>query len=116
MFTNQDSEINHFLILIKVISICLTYSLLYSVFQAIALFTADQYEEAMLLIKELSAACPDTDPLACRVVEVSVMRLRWVVDADLCISHMRHIYAFSSESMRLMARVMTKLLTISLPL
>ncbi|KAG2352949.1 hypothetical protein BDR07DRAFT_1615330 [Suillus spraguei] len=48
MFTNQDPEANHFLLLIK----------------AIALFSADQHEEAMLLIKELAAACPNTDPLA----------------------------------------------------
>ncbi|KAG2345791.1 hypothetical protein BDR05DRAFT_960065 [Suillus weaverae] len=53
MFTNQDSETNHFLLLIK----------------AIALFNADQHDEAMLLIKELAAACPTTDPLARRVVE-----------------------------------------------
>ncbi|KAG2340338.1 WD40 repeat-like protein, partial [Suillus weaverae] len=53
MFTNQDSETNHFLLLTK----------------AIALFSADQHEEAMLLIKELAAACPTTDLLGCRVVE-----------------------------------------------
>ncbi|KAG2345923.1 hypothetical protein BDR05DRAFT_960217 [Suillus weaverae] len=53
MFTNQDSETNHFLLLIK----------------AIALFNADQHDEAMLLIKELAAACPTTDLLGCRVVE-----------------------------------------------
>jgi tetratricopeptide (TPR) repeat protein len=53
MFTNQDSETNHFLLLIK----------------AIALFDADQHEEAMLLIKELAAACSKTCLLGCRVVE-----------------------------------------------
>ncbi|KAG2125183.1 WD40-repeat-containing domain protein [Suillus bovinus] len=53
MFTNQDSKINHFLLLIK----------------AIILFNADQHEEAMLLIKELAAACSNADLLACRVVE-----------------------------------------------
>ncbi|KAG2125185.1 uncharacterized protein EDB93DRAFT_410360 [Suillus bovinus] len=53
MFTNQDSIANLFLLLIK----------------AIILFNADQHEEAMLLIKELPAACPDADPLACHVVE-----------------------------------------------
>ncbi|KAG1766605.1 hypothetical protein EV702DRAFT_1282874 [Suillus placidus] len=52
LFTNQDSETNHFLLLIK----------------AIALFSADQHEEAMLLVKELAAACPTSD-LGCRVVE-----------------------------------------------
>jgi tetratricopeptide (TPR) repeat protein len=53
MFTKQDSDTNHFLLLIKVI----------------ALFNADQHEEAMLLVKELAAACPNADPLGCRVVE-----------------------------------------------
>ncbi|KAG2750667.1 hypothetical protein P692DRAFT_201903342 [Suillus brevipes Sb2] len=37
--------------------------------KAIALFNADQQEEAMLLIKELAAACPNADILGCRVVE-----------------------------------------------
>ncbi|KAG2339395.1 hypothetical protein BDR05DRAFT_967930, partial [Suillus weaverae] len=53
MFTNQDPDTNHFLLLIK----------------AIALFNADQHEEAMLLVKELAAACPNADLLGCRVVE-----------------------------------------------
>ncbi|KAG2128626.1 uncharacterized protein EDB93DRAFT_168427 [Suillus bovinus] len=53
MFANQDSETNQFLLLIK----------------AIALFNADQHEESLLLIKELAAACPDTDPLARLTVE-----------------------------------------------
>ncbi|KAG2051196.1 WD40 repeat-like protein [Suillus hirtellus] len=53
MFTNQNSETNQFLLLIK----------------AIALFNADQHEEAMLLIKDLAAACPNVDPVARRVVE-----------------------------------------------
>ncbi|KAG2338654.1 WD40 repeat-like protein [Suillus weaverae] len=52
ILTNQNSIINHFLLLIK----------------AIALFNTAQHEEAMLLIKEL-AACPNTDLLGCRVVE-----------------------------------------------
>jgi hypothetical protein len=76
MFTNQDSITNHFLLLIKVgqIRLRLPCSLLYLIFQAIALFNADQREEAMLLVKELAAACPNTDILGCCVVEVSVMR------------------------------------------
>ncbi|KAG2743238.1 hypothetical protein P692DRAFT_201795091 [Suillus brevipes Sb2] len=53
VFTNQDLKTSHFLLLIK----------------AIALFNADQHEEAMLLVKELAAACPNADILACRVVE-----------------------------------------------
>jgi len=81
MFTNQDSNANHFLILIKVTSLCLAYSLCNRVFQAIALFSADQHEEAMLLIKELATACPNTDPLARHVVEVSVMRLCLVINS-----------------------------------
>jgi hypothetical protein len=86
------------------------------VFQAIALFSADQHEEAMLLIKELAAACPNADPLGCRVVDVSVMRLRSVSNADLCNSHIRHICAFSSESLPWMARVTMKQPTTSLSL
>ncbi|KAG1896599.1 uncharacterized protein F5891DRAFT_589210 [Suillus fuscotomentosus] len=53
MFTNQNSKTNQFLLLIK----------------AIVLFSADQHEEAMLLIKDLAVACPDVDPLARHVVE-----------------------------------------------
>ncbi|KAG2356763.1 hypothetical protein BDR07DRAFT_1422347 [Suillus spraguei] len=64
MFINQDSEINHFLLLIK----------------AIALFSADQHEEAMLLIKELGAPCPNIDPLARHVVE-SYLYVQLGVDA-----------------------------------
>ena len=74
MFTNQDSNINHFLLLIKVGQIHFAYSLLYSVFQAIALFNAAQHEEAMFLVKELADACPTVDILGCHVVEVSVLR------------------------------------------
>jgi hypothetical protein len=116
IFTNQNSNTNHFLILIKVSGICLAYSLFHCVFQAIALFHADQHKEAVLLIKELAAACPNTDLLGCRVVDVSVMRLRSASNADLCDSHLRHICAFSSESLPWMAHVTMKLLTTSLSL
>jgi hypothetical protein len=116
MFTDQDPKTNHFLILIKVFLICLTYSLFHCVFQAIALFSAEQHEEAMLLIKELAAACPNTDLLGCHIVDVSVMRLRSVSNADLCDSHLRHICAFSSESLPWMAHVTMKLPTTSLSL
>jgi hypothetical protein len=116
MFTDQDSKTNHFLILIKVSEIYLAYLLSHCVFQAIALFNAEQHEEATLLIKELAAACPNTDLLGCRVVDVSVMQPCLVIDADLCNSHIRHIYAFSSESMPWMARVTMKLPTTSLSL
>jgi hypothetical protein len=114
MFTNHNSETDHFLLLIKVTLICLAYSLFHCVFQVITLFSADQHEEAMLLIKELAAACPNTDLLGCRVVEVSVMQPRLVIVTDLCNSYIRHIYAFSLESMPLTAHVTTKLLTTSL--
>jgi hypothetical protein len=43
-------------------------------FQAIALFNANQDEEALLLVQEL-AVRPNADPLACHVVEVSIMYL-----------------------------------------
>jgi hypothetical protein len=44
--------------------------LISSGFQAIALFNADQHEEAMLLVQQLATACPKDDTLACHVVEV----------------------------------------------
>ncbi|KAG0694178.1 hypothetical protein DFH29DRAFT_336313 [Suillus ampliporus] len=53
MFTNEDSKTLHFLLLVK----------------AITLFGTDQHEEAMLLVKELAAACPNNDTLGCRVAE-----------------------------------------------
>ncbi|KAG2355794.1 hypothetical protein BDR07DRAFT_1464382, partial [Suillus spraguei] len=38
--------------------------------QAIALFSADQYDESNLLLKELTAGCPNADTCACRIVQV----------------------------------------------
>jgi hypothetical protein len=90
IFVKEDSATNHFLLLTKVHLICLIYSLLERVFEAIALFNADKHTEAMLLVKELAAASPDAD-LECRFVEVSVRQLCSVIDADLCRSHIRHI-------------------------
>jgi hypothetical protein len=107
-FTNQDSKTNHYLFLIKVGCFALAYSLLHCVFQAIALFNADQHEEAMLLVEELTAACMNVDPLGCRVVEVSIMQPRSVIKTDLCNSHIRHIYVFSSEPKPWTVRIMTK--------
>ncbi|KAG2356947.1 hypothetical protein BDR07DRAFT_410937 [Suillus spraguei] len=52
MFTNRDLMTDHFLFLIK----------------AIALFNANEHQEAMLRIGEL-AACPNVDHVACRIVE-----------------------------------------------
>ncbi|KAG2335859.1 hypothetical protein BDR05DRAFT_205929, partial [Suillus weaverae] len=53
MYTDQDPERTHFLLLIKVI----------------ALFDADQHEEADLLLKELAAGCPNADTSASHIVE-----------------------------------------------
>jgi hypothetical protein len=69
----------------------------------------------MLLIKELAAACPDTDTFAHRVVEVCTMRLRSILKPDLCHSRIRHIYVFSSEPKPWVMRVMMKPLITSLP-
>jgi hypothetical protein len=91
MFTNQELATDHFLLLIKVGQIRLVYALFHCVFQAIALFNADQHQEAMLLVKELAAACPDADLLGCCVVEVSALRRPLVINADLCNFHIRHL-------------------------
>jgi hypothetical protein len=74
MFTNQDSKIIHFLLLVKARQVS-RYSPLHNHydFQAIALFNANQHENAMSRIQQLADACPNADILACRVVEVSVM-------------------------------------------
>ncbi|KAG2738119.1 hypothetical protein P692DRAFT_20759619 [Suillus brevipes Sb2] len=64
MFTNNDSNTNHLLLLIK----------------AISLFNAAQHEEAMFLVKELAAACPHFDILGCRVVE-AYLRVQLGIDA-----------------------------------
>jgi hypothetical protein len=40
--------------------------------QAIALFNANQQQEAMLRIHQLAVACPNEDILTCRVVQVSI--------------------------------------------
>ena len=72
MFTG-DSKITHLLLLIKARDSFLTYSLLHYCFQAIALFNANQHEDAILRVQELAAACPNADTLACRIVEVGIM-------------------------------------------
>jgi tetratricopeptide (TPR) repeat protein len=58
MLTNGDLKTDHFLFLIK----------------SIALFNADEHQEAILRIGEL-AACPNVDPVACRIVE-SYLRVK----------------------------------------
>jgi hypothetical protein len=73
MYTDQDPETIHFLLLIKVCCSCMVYSPLHQVFQAIALFNADQHDEANLLLEELATGCPNADTLACRVVQVSII-------------------------------------------
>jgi hypothetical protein len=97
MYTDQDPEIVHFLLLIKVCYTCLAYNLLHSVFQAIALFNANQNDEANLLLKELTNGCPNADTRACHIVAVSIIQPRWVINTDICHSHIRHIYVFNSE-------------------
>jgi hypothetical protein len=44
-------------------------------FQVIAIFNADQHEEAIIFVQELAGACPKHDFLACCVVEVSIRSL-----------------------------------------
>ncbi|KAG1726975.1 uncharacterized protein EDB91DRAFT_899684 [Suillus paluster] len=53
IFTNEDLKTVHFLFLVK----------------AIALFGANKHQEAMQLVQQLAAACPNHDALAYRVVE-----------------------------------------------
>jgi hypothetical protein len=74
MYTDQDPETIHFLLLIKVCYSCL-YFPPHQIFQAIALFNADQHDEANLLLKELITGCPMADTLACRVVQVSIIHV-----------------------------------------
>ncbi|KAJ8594796.1 hypothetical protein M405DRAFT_440608 [Rhizopogon salebrosus TDB-379] len=56
MFAEGGSKTVHLLLLIK----------------AIALFNANQHDEAMLRVQELATACPNADIVACRAVEVSL--------------------------------------------
>ncbi|KAG1882428.1 hypothetical protein F4604DRAFT_425327 [Suillus subluteus] len=53
IFTNEDTKTIYFLLLVK----------------SIAMFNADQHEEAMMLVQQLAALCPNNDTLACRAVE-----------------------------------------------
>jgi hypothetical protein len=73
MFTNGDLKANHLLLLIKVGSMILTFSMTHCYFQAVTLFNADQHEEAILRVQELAKACPGADTRACWIVEVSIM-------------------------------------------
>jgi hypothetical protein len=91
MFTNGDLNTIHFLLLIKAGLIDLIHTLLHldHHFQAIALFNANQHDEALRRVQGLAAACPDVDALACCIVEVSSF-----VHSNLCADawHLRHIY------------------------
>jgi hypothetical protein len=53
---------------------------------AIALFNTNQleHEEGMLLVKDLASACPNTNPLGCHILEVSVMWPCPVINTDFC--------------------------------
>ncbi|KAG0696209.1 hypothetical protein DFH29DRAFT_212618 [Suillus ampliporus] len=57
MFTDGDSNVAHFLLLIK----------------AILMFNGNQHDDAMMRVQELADACPDADTLACRVVEAYLL-------------------------------------------
>ncbi|KAG1893086.1 uncharacterized protein F5891DRAFT_985973 [Suillus fuscotomentosus] len=63
-FTNQDSAIDQFLLFIKVV----------------ALFNADQHEEAVPLIKVLVTACPNVDSLVHPVMEAAGSVSYYVID------------------------------------
>jgi hypothetical protein len=43
----------------------------YTTTQAIALFNANEHDEAILRVQELATTCPNADSLACGIVEVS---------------------------------------------
>ena len=116
MFADGDSKTTHLLLLVKVCQFLLIWPLLHYGFQAIALFNANQHEEAMQRVEELLKACPNADILACGVVKVSIMHsikpgLR--VNTDFRTSHIRRTYTSNSESMR---RIPTKLPSTSLML
>ncbi|KAG0698231.1 WD40-repeat-containing domain protein [Suillus ampliporus] len=72
-FTDEDSKRFHFILLIKARCIVLTYSALHYGFQVIAMFNADQHEEAILHVRELAATCHNDDTLPCRIVEAYLL-------------------------------------------
>lgn len=75
---NGDSKMAHFLFLIK----------------AIALFNANEHEEAIQRVQELAVDFPDIDPLACRVVEVYLhVQLGTISSDDLCYSEAAEHFA-----------------------
>ncbi|KAG2158177.1 uncharacterized protein EDB93DRAFT_1325352 [Suillus bovinus] len=64
IYTDQNPQILHFLLLIK----------------SIALFNADQHDEANILLKELVTGCPNADVLGCCVVQ-AYMRVQLGIKA-----------------------------------
>jgi hypothetical protein len=49
--------------------------MLHHIYQAIALFNANQHADAMRRIRELAATCPNVDiALTCHIVEVNMMQ------------------------------------------
>jgi hypothetical protein len=101
-----DSQTTHFLLLIKVCCNCLAYYLFHSVFQVIALFSANQRTHYRLS--------------KCRYSRMSYrasnMQQCWVINTNFGNSYIRHIYVFNSESKPRMTHVMKMLRSISLPL
>jgi len=75
MFTNEEPKTIHFLLLIKACQNLSTYSLLHNSFQAIALFNANEREDAMSRVEELTGTCPSADTHACRIIKVSITHL-----------------------------------------
>lgn len=73
MFTNKDSRTTLLLLLIKAGQNLSTYYLLHNSFQAIALFNADQREDAMSRVQELVDIYPNADAHGCRIVKVSII-------------------------------------------
>ncbi|KAG1804619.1 WD40-repeat-containing domain protein [Suillus variegatus] len=69
-FTSTDgNSTTHLLFLIKACFSFIAHSALHYESQAITLFNANKHDEAMLRVQELVTDFPDTDLLACRVVE-----------------------------------------------
>ena len=59
-------------------------------FQAIALFNANQHEDAMQRVQELAADCPNADALACRIVKVGIMPTRVHASLTLIFMNFAH--------------------------
>jgi hypothetical protein len=72
--TDGDSKTTLFLFLIKVGKSLIHIRCFIRNFQAIALFNANNHEEAVRFVQEL-AARPSANPLVSRVVEVSIIHL-----------------------------------------